>query len=81
MSRQRFQALPGFHVPYPHALVKLEERETNMNRALCVSRGDRRVSAAGPTSAFHLSARRTPQKLTDPDTMRLDWGLKLQQKT
>lgn len=27
MSRQRFQALPGFHVPYPHALVKLRGKE------------------------------------------------------
>lgn len=35
---------------------------------------------AGPTSAFHSSMRLTPT-LTDPDTMRLDWGLKLQQKT
>lgn len=40
MSRQRFQTLPSFHIPYPHALVKLGRGgETNINVALSLSHG------------------------------------------
>lgn len=32
VSRQRFQTFPGFHVPYPYALIELGAEETNVNR-------------------------------------------------
>lgn len=70
MSRQRFQTLPGFHIPYSHALVKLGERETNINRAPSPSQGDRRDSA--PVQHL-LSIRTRGWSQHSPIPTRWDW--------
>lgn len=82
MGRQGLEALPRLHVPYPHALIKLKAKR----EGTAVPRVEQSGQLPGPEPLSEQpgSAPRPAQgshTLTEPETMRLDWGLKLQQKT
>lgn len=76
MRGQRLEALPCLHVPNPHALVELKTKEE-------VTAGPREGRDQTPGRPAPPAPPAAPQSrpLTEPETMRLDWGLKLQQKT
>jgi hypothetical protein len=90
MSRQSFEALPCLHIPYPHTFIKLQAREKikvipqDPNLPLTW-----KLTCPPHTDHWYLTLhiiatpppRRKTCALTDPETMRLDCGLKLQQKT
>lgn len=96
MGRQSLEALPCLHIPYPHTFIKLKVRQDikvtlqkqSSNSVIPETQNlpPPRSQTAYPNQApeydtVHITLGGETHALTDPETMRLDWGLKLQQKT
>lgn len=90
MGRQSFEALPCLHVPYPHTFIKLKVRQDikvtlqEQEQQQCDLKPRTQTAYPNQTPKYdtvHITLGGEAHALTDPETMRLDWGLKLQQKT
>lgn len=81
MGRQGLEALPCLHVPYAHALVKLKAKGQVTAALLGGTGGNPPAPSPSASSLGAPTPAQGSRTLTEPETMRLDWGLKLQQKT
>jgi len=91
MGRQSLEALPCLHIPYPHTFIKLKVRQDikvtlqkqSSNSVIPETHLEAKPypNQAPEYDTVHITLGGETHALTDPETMRLDWGLKLQQKT
>lgn len=85
VRRQGLEALPRLHIPDPHALIKLQAKE-RPGHSTGRTGADRPSEPKLPPGPQQVTCVPQPHPgeastLTEPETMRLDCGLKLQQKT